>query len=987
MRLPSPLPDGNGDLLLAQRPDLDRAEPHRLPVILQDDPPHRRNAERRVLELAGCHPLLPVVGADLEVRDLHAVQPMLDLLALGDNAALVPLADRVARILRWRVQPVGCAVAAIRVLLGGLPVVVCDLILDRDSRGRLRRRRHAIEDPAITQLRNLPLHHELEIAIHAVRGKPARLPLGLEGAVLDDPFSARRRTRHHAPAIQRLAIEDLLELTCFLSNGAPEAQKQRRDAPNRAREQAVAPSNHALSLADSRRPAYNADIRRASILLALVGCLLALDAFPAPPDLASRVEAALRTDHRLRIYDWVEYRLDGSTVTLTGTVSLVSLAPDLERRVRQVDGVEQVINRIEPPAPSREDMAMRVNVYWRLYGNPELRRYAKGPEHVPSRIQRDADAPQPILLRPIHAVVQDGHITLHGEVDQQRDVETAEQAAWAVMGVRSVDNRLAVVTDNTEERQAQRPGPDPWWTDVSSAQTPSLLVDNPSGGVTVRVASTDSVRIRKTSEDRAVVDGDVVVDRLHRKMRVRARPADGARIDLDIDLPYGYLLEVESVDGWVDLRGLFRRANVKIATGQIDLHAPWEATRLRVESARRPPVVELPDGFESPAPPLTGRAPEPDMIWTLEDGRAPRESVYGNIRVEAQWPDALRVHASPMPADSPVRMHGEAAETIRRMFRLDEQLDLKTRGPQPEMEADIDLETGFAHFSDDVRLVDLDIAVLDAEGRPIAGLTAADFEIVEEGVPQTIKTVEGENTGFNLVLLLDCSTSTLDDRFTLIQAARQFVSVARPQDRVAVYVLADSYLQVLSPLADDEEELTRRIDDIPPLAGSTPLYDAIVLSYAQELSKRRFERNALVVLSDGMDNQLLPRLGHSRPSIVAFEDLERSAAEMNALIYPIFLDAAEAPYTSRNRQWHRWRTRARTNMQSLAAAAGGKLFKATSLRSLEPVYEEVASELQSIYRVGYYPKNQDFNGAWRKVEVRLKRPGARIRTRPGYYAW
>jgi Ca-activated chloride channel family protein len=332
-------------------------------------------------------------------------------------------------------------------------------------------------------------------------------------------------------------------------------------------------------------------------------------------------------------------------------------------------------------------------------------------------------------------------------------------------------------------------------------------------------------------------------------------------------------------------------------------------------------------------------------------------------------------------------MHAEAADTIRHMFRLDKPLALRARGEQPELSEDTDLETGFAHFSDDVRLVDLDVAVLDEEGRPIPGLGAADFEIVEEGVPQTIKTVEGENTGFNLVLLLDCSTSTLDDRFTLIQAARQFVSVARPQDRVAVYVLADSYLQVLSPLAADEEELLRRIDDIPPLAGSTPLYDAIVLSYAQELAKRRFERNALVVLSDGMDNQLLPRLGHSRPSIVAFEDLERSAAEMNALIYPIFLDAAQAPLTSRDQQWQRWREKARTNMESLAAAAGGKLFRAVSLRSLEPVYAEVSAELQSIYRVGYYPKNQDFDGAWRKVEVRLKRAGARVRTRPGYYAW
>ena len=726
-------------------------------------------------------------------------------------------------------------------------------------------------------------------------------------------------------------------------------------------------------------------IRRTSTLVATLGCILALPGASAPSDLADRVEQALRSAPRLRVYDWVEYQVDGSIVTLTGTVSLVSLAPDLERRVRQVEGVIDVVNKIEPPAPAREDMALRVNAYWRIYGNHELRRYAKGADNIPSRIQREPGAARPILLRPIHAIVQDGRITLHGEVEQARDIETAERAAWEVMGVRSVDNQLAVVSDNTEERQALRPGPDPWWTDVSSAQTPSLLVDNPSGGVTVQVTATDAVRIRKYSRDREVADGDVVIDRLQRKMRVRARPADGARIDLDIDLPYGYLVEVESVDGWVDLRGLFRRATVNIGSGQVDLRAPWEATRLRIESARRPPIVELPDGFTSP--PLDGPAPEPGMLWTLEDGRSGRESVYGEIRVKGQWPDAVRIHNAPMPEDSPVRMHAEAAETIRRMFRLDKDLDLKRRGSQPLLEDETELDTGFAHFSDDVRLVDLDVAVLDEEGRPIPGLTAADFEIVEEGVPQTIKTVEGENTGFNLVLLLDCSTSTLDDRFTLIQAARQFVNVARPQDRVAVYVLADSYLQVLSPLTEDEDELLRRIDDIPPLAGSTPLYDAIVLSYAQELAKRRFERNALVVLSDGMDNQLLPRLGHSRPSIVAFEDLERSAAEMNALIYPIFLDAAEAPFTSRNQQWHRWRDKARTNMEALAAAAGGKLFRAVSLRSLEPVYAEVAAELQSIYRVGYYPKDQDFDGAWRKVEVRLKRDGARVRTRPGYYAW
>jgi hypothetical protein len=40
-----------------------------------------------------------------------------------------------------------------------------------------------------------------------------------------------------------------------------------------------------------------------------------------------------------------------------------------------------------------------------------------------------------------------------------------------------------------------------------------------------------------------------------------------------------------------------------------------------------------------------------------------------------------------------------------------------------------------------------------------------------------------------------------------------------------------------------------------------------------------------------------------------------------------------------------------------------------------------------VYSVGYYPGNQDFNGAWRRIEVRLQRPGLTLRTRTGYYAW
>ena len=76
-----------------------------------------------------------------------------------------------------------------------------------------------------------------------------------------------------------------------------------------------------------------------------------------------------------------------------------------------------------------------------------------------------------------------------------------------------------------------------------------------------------------------------------------------------------------------------------------------------------------------------------------------------------------------------------------------------------------------------------------------------------------------------------------------------------------------------------------------------------------------------------------------------------------------------------------------SQLEQLAAATGGRLFRAPSIRALTPVYRNVADELRSVCRIGYYPKNQDFDGSWRQVEVKVNRQAVRVRTRPGYYAW
>ena len=158
-------------------------------------------------------------------------------------------------------------------------------------------------------------------------------------------------------------------------------------------------------------------------------------------------------------------------------------------------------------------------------------------------------------------------------------------------------------------------------------------------------------------------------------------------------------------------------------------------------------------------------------------------------------------------------------------------------------------------FSSYVRLVQLSAAVVDSTNRPVPGLGLSDFRILEDGVEQQIGMVQDSVADFNLILLLDCSTSTLVDREAVMEAARQFILTALPMDRVGIYVLSGAYLHVVSPLTADREALLRTIGQIPRLSGGTPLYDAITLSYAHELAKRRWERNALIVISDGMDNE------------------------------------------------------------------------------------------------------------------------------------
>ena len=126
------------------------------------------------------------------------------------------------------------------------------------------------------------------------------------------------------------------------------------------------------------------------------------------------------------VFDNLEYKVDGSEVTLLGQVTLPTVKIDAENAVKRIEGVTKVTNNIEVLPVSPMDDQIRRAEFRAIYSEPALQRYAYGP--VP----------------PIHIIVKGGHVTLEGVVANQADKELVYMRANGVPGVFSVTNNLRV---------------------------------------------------------------------------------------------------------------------------------------------------------------------------------------------------------------------------------------------------------------------------------------------------------------------------------------------------------------------------------------------------------------------------------------------------------------------------------------------------------------------------------------------------------------
>ena len=175
-----------------------------------------------------------------------------------------------------------------------------------------------------------------------------------------------------------------------------------------------------------------------NILLMVVSAALILAAADKQPTDRARERIEREVRHELvmlpyyDVFDNLAYRVEGETVTLFGQVSRPTLKTDAERVVKNIEGVEKVVNNIEVLPVSPNDDNIRLAVYRAIFGHTALNRYAM--RSVP----------------PIHIIVKNGNVTLEGVVANESDKNIAGIQANSVSGVFSVKNNLRVEKGNNK---------------------------------------------------------------------------------------------------------------------------------------------------------------------------------------------------------------------------------------------------------------------------------------------------------------------------------------------------------------------------------------------------------------------------------------------------------------------------------------------------------------------------------------------------------
>jgi VWFA-related protein len=290
-----------------------------------------------------------------------------------------------------------------------------------------------------------------------------------------------------------------------------------------------------------------------------------------------------------------------------------------------------------------------------------------------------------------------------------------------------------------------------------------------------------------------------------------------------------------------------------------------------------------------------------------------------------------------------------------------------------------------------VNVVQLFFNVKDKHGALIPHLTKDDFQILEDGKPQTIKYFAAEsNLPLTLGILIDSSGSQARVLDMEKQVGGEFLSEILREKDMAFVIGFDVNVDLLQDFTNSVRLLKTALNSakintaggsgtgIPGLGGGTVptsnprgtlLYDAVYLASHDELAQQ-VGRKAMILLTDGED----------QGSQLKLKDAIEAAQKADTIAY-VLLCADRGFYGAFGGY------SGDTEMKKLTQETGGRMIEVgNKFDKLKEGFNQIANELRSQYNIGYTPTNTKLDGSFRKVEIHSSNKDYKIQSRNGYYA-
>jgi VWFA-related protein len=290
----------------------------------------------------------------------------------------------------------------------------------------------------------------------------------------------------------------------------------------------------------------------------------------------------------------------------------------------------------------------------------------------------------------------------------------------------------------------------------------------------------------------------------------------------------------------------------------------------------------------------------------------------------------------------------------------------------------------------DVDVVNVLASVRDKKNGLVPNLEQRDFTILEDGKPQPIKYFTREtDLPLTIGLLIDVSGSQRN----LIQierdAASQFFSqVLRKKDEAFLLAFGEE-AELLQDYTNSAKLLTSAMRDLRvssgvgglgpgpvPTAGGprgTVLYDAVYLAASEKL-RTEVGRKVIVVITDGVDEG----------SRLPIKEAVMAAQKADAVIYSI--EYEDPAFYGRGWGISMGGGAGASALHQMSDETGGHVYRVGGRNTLDVVFKELQDEMRSQYSIGYTPLNDNKDGSYRKLEIKLASKDMKAQARKGYYA-